>query len=724
MAIELSLYAELRARVSRFEETSDPGLLLEPMAVQIAELADQAIRDNPLPPEADLAYTVAVAYWQLHLASASLPGGGRAERNRALELCAWLDVLTPDLVPPQVRAGVRRLPRPPRRLARIARNQDLRLEALYDHAAMAVERYQMIRDGATLGIAITLLRELVRSTRGLLELLPEEERPRSVRARTALGVALQMELARTGDLGVLAAARAASEEAARLCATDDPQRPLVVFNHASLLFDAFRRTGDESALEESLRVSIVALNLTPAQDPQRAVRLCHVQNLYSALYDRSADLDVLRSAVDFGAEAVRTVPADEPQRAAILNNYGKDLRTLFKETRDPALLRRAADALRASVAGSQHNDPNRLRRRLLLTSTLLDLAADSGDTGAGTSLVHEVLALAEDNVRLAPPGHSSYRDSAELLRRAQALAFAARHAPPDPVDEARRRVREEGPGTRLRRARRVLARTLRDRYDETGDLDALTEAIGLLRELDGRPDSPRDPDFTAAQHLTALTELSEGLFDLYRLRHDLAALQEAEDVARRVVAAAPPSGIARAVPVAHLGEVLLRGADRLTDEDAYVERVAEGINCCLEAREICPDDHPLKPSFTAQAGVAVMDLCGGPEPEPALLELSLALLREAVAAIPVGAQNGPMVRSACAETLLACHRARAALPTPEPHALAEATALLREADAAVDAAHPDRLEFLLGLHQTFAAEAAQATAAGDRAAAERAAAEA
>ena len=127
MAIELSLYAELRARVSRFEETGDPGLLLEPMAVQIAELADQAIRDNPLPPEADLAYTVAVAYWQLHLASASLPGGGRAERNRALELCAWLDVLTPDLVPPQVRAGVRRLPRPPRRLARIARDQDCRL---------------------------------------------------------------------------------------------------------------------------------------------------------------------------------------------------------------------------------------------------------------------------------------------------------------------------------------------------------------------------------------------------------------------------------------------------------------------------------------------------------------------------------------------------------------------------------------------------------------------
>ena len=702
MAVELSLYAELRARVSRFEDAGDVGPLLDPTTATLLQLTDGALQDHP-PPEADMAQTVAVACWQLHLA-APPPVGARTLRNRALELSAWLDALAPALVPSDIRAGVRRLPRLPRGLARIARDSDLRLEALYDHAAFAVERYRAIRDPATLRTAIVLLRELVGVTPGLLEILPEDQRSRSVRARSALGVALQHELARTGELHVLQAARGYSAEAARLCATHDPQRPLVMFNHGSLLLDAFRRTGDEAALKESLEVSVVALNLTPLHDPLRAVRLCHVQNLYSALYDRSADPAVLRSAVAFGAEAARTVPDAEPQRAAILNNYGKDLRNLYKETRDPQLLRRSADALRASVAGSAANDPNRISRRLLLTRCLLDLAG-------------------QEAVRLAPPGHSSYRDAVGLLREAERLAHAVGRDRADPVEEARRRVRSEAPGSRARRARRALAGALMGRYDETGDLAALAEGIELLRELDGGPDGP-DPDLTAGEQLTWLSELSQGLFQLYQRRRDLDALRDAETYARRVVASSPPSGVGRAVALAHLGEVLVRGTDRLSDEDAYVERMSEGVSCCLQAQQTCPDDHPLKPSLVAQAGHAVLGLCAGPEPHPALLELALALLREAVAAIPLDAPNGPMVRIALAECLQAHHRAAAVLETPEPDALAQAAALAREAAAAVPEQHPDRVEFLLTLAVVRAVDNREARAAGDSGRAARSAAEA
>ncbi|MEW2812176.1 CHAT domain-containing protein [Streptomyces massasporeus] len=730
MAVELSLYAELRARVSLFEDTGDVGPLLDSTTAGLLLLTDQALRDHP-PPEADMARTVAVASWQLHLAAPPPPVSARTLRDRALELSAWLDALAPALVPSGIRAGVRRLPRLRRGLARIARDPDLRLEALYDHAAFAVERYRAIRDPATLRTAIVLLRELVGVTPGLFAVLPEEQRSRSVRARTALGVALQHELARTGELHVLQAARGYSEEAARLCAEHDPQRPLVMFNHGSLLLDAFRRTGDESALRESLEVSIVALNLTPLHDPLRAVRLCHVQNLYSALYDRSADPAVLLSAVDFGAEAARTVPDAEPQRAAILNNYGKDLRNLYKETRDLQLLRRSADALRASVAGSAANDPNRISRRLLLTRCLLDLAGQER-AGGNTALVAETLASAEQAVRLAPPGHSSYRDAAGLLREAERLAHAVRQAsaapaapaaPVDPVEEARQRVRAEAPGSRSRRARRALAGTLLGRYDETGDLAALAEGIELLRELDGGPGGP-DPDLTAGEQLTWLSELSQGLFQLYQRRRDLDALRDAETYARQVVASSPPSGVGRAVALAHLGEVLVRGADRLSDEDAYVERMSEGVSCCLQAQQTCPDDHPLKPSLVAQAGHAVLGLCAGPEPHPALLELALALLREAVAAIPLDATNGPMVRIALAECLQAHHRAAAVLETREPAALAQAAALAREAAAAVPEQHPDRVEFLLTLGVVRAVDHREARAAGDTEHAAEAAAEA
>ncbi|MET7458240.1 hypothetical protein ABZT03_41720, partial [Streptomyces sp. NPDC005574] len=722
MAVELSLYAELRARVSRFEDTGDLTPLLDPTTAHLLLLTDQALRDHP-PPEADMAQTVAVASWQLHLAAPPPPVSARTLRNRALELGAWLEALAPALLPPDIHAGVRRLPKLPKSLARITRDRDLRLEALYDHAAVAVERYRALRDPATLRTAIILLRELVGATPGLFAILPEDQRSRSVRARTALGVALQHELTRTGQLHVLQAARAVSEEAARLCAAHDPQRPLVLFNHGSLLLEAFRRTGDETALKESLETSVVALNLTPLHDPLRAVRLCHVQNLYSALYERSADPAVLRSAVDFGTEAARTVPDAEPQRAAILNNYGKDLRELYKETRDPRLLRRSADALRASVAGSAANDPNRIPRRLLLTRCLLDLA---GQERTDTALAAEILAIAEETVRLAPPGHASYRDAADLLRSAERLAHAARHNPAHPtgsadptepdnladlVEEARWRVRAEPPGPRSRRARRALAESLMRSCDECGDLAALAEGIELLRELDGGPHGP-DPDLTAGEQLASLTELSQGLFQLYQRRRDLDALKDAESYARRVVASSPPSGVVRAVALSHLGEMLVRGANRISDEDAYRERMSEGVSCCLQAQRTCPDDHPLKPSVTAQAAQAVLKLCTGPEPHPALLALALTLLREAVAAIPLQDTNGPMVRLTLAECLRTHHRAAAVLRTPQPDALAQASALAREAAGAVPPQHPDRAEFLLALAEARADEHHEARAAG------------
>ncbi|MEU0693861.1 CHAT domain-containing protein [Streptomyces niveus] len=720
MTVELSLYAELRARVSRFEDTWDVAPLLDPTASRLLLLTDEALRDHP-PPEADVAQTVAVASWQLHLAAPPLPVSARALRKRALELCAWLDALAPALVPPDIRAGARRLPRLPRNLARIARDPDLRLETLYDHAGFAVERYHAIRDPATLRTTVVLLRELVGATPGLFAILPEDQRSRSVRARTALGVALQLELAHTGELHVLQAARQISEEAARLCAEHDPQRPQVLFNHGSLLFEAFRRTGDEADLQKSLKISTVALNLTPLHDPQRAVRLCHVQNLYSALYDRSADPVVLRSAVDFGAEAARTVPDAEPQRAAILKNYGKDLRELYKETGDLQLLRLSADALRASVAGSAANDPNRINRRLLLILCLLDLAAQE-QAGGDTALFAEILAVAEETVRLAPPGHASHRDAAELLRKAERLAHAAGQDPTDPVEEARQRVQAEAPGPLSRRARRALAGLLIVRSNETGDLAALAEGIELLRELDGGPDGP-DPDLTAREQLTCLTELSQGLFHLYRRRRDLHALRDAETYARRVLVSSPPSGVGRAVALAHLGEILLRGKDRMSG-DAFVERTAEGARCSLQAQQICPDDHPLKPTITHQAGIAVLDLCAESEPDPALLKLALILLREAVAAIPLDATNGPMVRLALASCLRAHHEAAAVLETREPDALAQAGALAREAAAAVPEQHPDRVEFLLTLDAVRTIDNHEARAAGDTERAAQAAAEA
>lgn len=693
---EAQLYAELRARVTLFEETRNADLLNDP---EVGRLAAHLLTVELAKPEGvacDVAHTLATVLWhreeELGRAPGANHGQGRTERHVALLLYAGIDTLLPALVPPEARQALRRLSSlsyPPNRLGVCTES---RLSELFEHGLAAVGRYDRLRDRPTLRLGLALLRELVAAT-------PEGSpyaRTLGVLARTTLGAGLQRELDLTGDPEVLSEALAVSGEAVKRCAEHNPDRPLVLFNFGSLLLEQHQRAGDEDALRESLRVSLLALNLTPDHDPGRAARLCHVQHLHSLEYDGTRDLGSLRKAVGLGREAVRVVPPDYHQRAGVLHNLGKDLHTLYEVTGDLADLRESVETQRAAVVASRHDDPRGLSRRQNLARFLVDLARTTRDADT----VRQAVAVSEENVQLAPPGHAQHRVCLDALHNALALAAWDMRDPEgrtDAVAVARRRVAAAVDGGSRIEATKVLAATLKKHYEVTGDLNALAESIRLYRWLT----DPTSLALLGQNRGPSLRALADALHSLYLRSGELDALDAAEQTARRALSGARTDGVDRAESLVQLGAILQTAMLRATDEDTYVQRATEGMLQYLEAEKVCPKDHDQYPQILAAVGLACHHLLTS---DATMLAQAARHLEEAVEALPIEARNGPEVRASLAQVLLARHRYDGEEPDllqDIPDDLPHAAALARAAVAAVAEDEPRRGQFLTILAQVL-----------------------
>ncbi|MBT2404272.1 MULTISPECIES: hypothetical protein [unclassified Streptomyces] len=175
---QAAYYAELRTRVSLFEQTGRQALLDDPGTVRLAVHLLPAEPERPGGPHCDAALTLATVLWHQ----------GGTERAAALRLYAWIDILPPALVPPRVRDTSRRLPRLPPAYNRF--RQQPELGALFLHGLAALNRYDSLRGRPTLKQGTALISELVADT-------PEGNayaRTLGMRARSVLGAALQREL--------------------------------------------------------------------------------------------------------------------------------------------------------------------------------------------------------------------------------------------------------------------------------------------------------------------------------------------------------------------------------------------------------------------------------------------------------------------------------------------------------------------------------------------------
>ncbi|MFF9316125.1 CHAT domain-containing protein [Streptomyces sp. NPDC014748] len=366
----------------------------------------------------------------------------------------------------------------------------------------------------------------------------------------------------TDDPRDLAAAEDAFRAALPHVPPGEPDRPEVLRGLALAREHVFHRTGDAEALREALALLREALAGCPPGAPQRAAVL---QLLVSSLWTW-ADVTPGRSPVDellqLTGTALAQAPqrADDPERLAALTGLGVGLRLAAEDSGDTEALRRAAGLLREAVRHTPEDSTDLPHRLNSLGNVLHRLGAHTGDAALLDESVQALRGAVADS-----PGDSSflanlvvalrerYHQTGDLDALREAAGLARRAA-----DAARAPLKAAGHLANLG----VVLQTW---YDRTGDPEVADEAVAVAREvLDRTPaDSPERPD--RANHL------ANALRARYEAAGEAADLDEAIALLTRTADTVPYGDPQLALLLHNLGSALLRGA-RAGDDPAVLGR--------------------------------------------------------------------------------------------------------------------------------------------------------
>jgi CHAT domain len=457
-------------------------------------------------------------------------------------------------------------------------------------------------------------------------------------------------------------------------------------------------------------------------------------------YQRTGDVPLLTRAVDVCRVALAAAVRDgAPDIATYHNNLGYTLHELAEATADADAQAESVGCYRAAVAATGPDHFDRVPYMISLASALRDLYARTG----GVELVHEAAQVATDAVQLnglEPSFATQYR----IL--AGALGDLYEHAP-DPsvltrlIAAYREAVSyaEIFDDPELATCRDGLGGWLCERYERTGNLDALTEATRFIRKAVGAASGDKRLGYLSSLgdtlrlvfertgDLGALTEavdvgraavvgtwpgnpdlprrannLSGTLSRRYERTGDVAALAEAITAARQAVAAASPGDAGRGGYLNNLYFALESEWERTGN----LATLRESVSVAREAVAAAPPGHHLRSLCLGALASAVSELydrTGGDE----LLAESVQAYRDALATIPVGDPDRAPYLHNLAQTLATLFGR-----TGDAGALHEAVGLSREAMAATPADDPARVQ-RLGLLSSLLDDLARRT--GDEA---------
>lgn len=270
-----------------------------------------------------------------------------------------------------------------------------------------------------------------------------------------------------------------------------------------------------------------------------------------------------------------------------------------------------------------------------------------------------------------------------------------------------------------------LAVDLLARYQLTGDIDMLSDAVRLLREVVAGSGS-EDPEY--------LSNLASALQHLFDRTGALTALEEAVQLSRASLAATASTDPGRAWHLSNLGSALQRLYER-TGERACLD---EAVSACRDSIEVSAPTDPRKVGYLSNLG-STLRLRYEITRDVSDLEEAVAVAREAARGIP---EDDPTIglhltnlgiglltlheHSRSRESLAEAHSAfsRAVDVTPEGHSdrasrlnnmaavllrsaaeesggdvetPRQAIDVLRQALAATDSGHPDKARYLSNL---------------------------
>jgi hypothetical protein len=403
--------------------------------------------------------------------------------------------------------------------------------------------------------------------------------------------------------------------------------------------------------EESLRKTVMQLRWQldgmPQNHPERAECSAHIAGALSRLFERTTEIRVLREAITACRTAIELTAADDVNH----DRYHRELRRLlvrlFQQTTDldPGNLEQA-------FGSAGHDVPvawlaelvSALRREYQQTDDL--------------PMLRDAVATARRIVLRTQPGDprfDTYRaDLASLL-----WLLSGRDGEPGTLDEALGIIREcRGDRSDL------LVRILTRRYELSGDVDALREAVNAGRSASGKG------------------SLADALRMLSERTGDLAMAREAVLLSRQAVGELVADDAEWAGVQSVLGASLTHLARRTDDQQTIADAVAESRKAVVAT----PVHHPDYLSRLNVRYLALMlqyEKTSAPSVLDQALEVARNLAGAAPADHPARGQYLSHLSSALRESFL-----RGAENTVRD--LQDSTEFARQAVAATPPNHPDR----------------------------------
>lgn len=365
-----------------------------------------------------------------------------------------------------------------------------------------------------------------------------------------LGVALLNRYLAAGDVADLDAAVVVGREAIETAAADDPELPAMYYDLTQALGGRFEQRGDRGDIDGAVASIMRALELCPAEHPARASYLSSYGNCLRVRFDHWGDRVDLDGSVAASALAVKV--ADDVARPALLRNAAHALLRRFEETAGDADLDSAITAFRQALDLAPATMPIRpscLSGLAVALRTRFGLTRDAQDLDAAAAAARQSMAEA----RQTDPERPIYLGNLGSTLTLRAVFSGESEDKEEAIGACREAVTALGSGHRLRAT--FLSNLSGALLTRSASGQDLAEAITLAREAVALT-PPSQPD--AGRFLM---NLCRALLDQFDATDDLVDADEAVEVGRRMLDAIPEGHSNRSNALLVFGEALRQRAD-------------------------------------------------------------------------------------------------------------------------------------------------------------------
>ncbi|MDN3024997.1 CHAT domain-containing protein [Streptomyces sp. S.PB5] len=605
--------AALRARLARFVRAGDTDAVLGDSALDEAR-----VLLGDLPEGRAGAETLSLC-GMLHFARFQVLPAGQDQQELfiAVQLFTLLDIVAPEMVPPELRPLIRldsAGPKADRTAPQSGAEADA--ERALDVVRLAPNAPHSLDE------AVHLLREALRE-------LPRDH-PNRGRYLAALDDALEQRFELKGAPEDLDEAIEVSREAVTVSPPSHPDHASALSNLGNALGMRFDLAQQPADLDEAITVGRKARTAARADHPARAQILSNLGANLRGRYERNGKAADLKQAVTLLRQAADLLPHGHPVRAAVVSNLGGALVSRYGRSNDPADLDEAIVLYREAIRPLPPGHPKVSGLQSNLSGALCLRFEHAHDRGE----LDEAIDLSRQAVASTPPGHSTRAAILDTLARALQTRFdhAGDREDLDAAVAARRELLAATPADHPDRRRylMVLSELLRDRFERAQDRTDLDEAIESGRQA------------TRADDAVALANLGTSLLTRYEHSHGLPDLDEAIKSYQQAAGADLKTVRARTHVSAMLCVALVDRYEHTGDTTALEEAVAEGRRAVAAARRHLAPDSATAVGALVNLGIALRRSYERHGRQDDLAE-AVEVTRQAVAAVPADSPRSAQV---------------------------------------------------------------------------------